>query len=158
MIQNRICRECGRVFKGGPRAYYCPGCREERRRALDREWKALQRQGISPAVRPLGSTDYCEKCGKPYTVVGGLQRFCPDCQPIHAKEYDRETGLKYYHKNARSINPIRNQKRRIGPVTCPICGRQFETHTCQKYCSAECRKAALKEWRRRANEKRKHKK
>ncbi|MDT2182425.1 hypothetical protein P7H07_19215, partial [Paenibacillus larvae] len=45
-------------------------------------------------------------------VNAGLQRFCPDCQPIHAAEHDRRTSLEYYTANKDTINPARNQKRR----------------------------------------------
>lgn len=31
MLLDRICKECDRSFEGGPRAYYCPDCRIERK-------------------------------------------------------------------------------------------------------------------------------
>ena len=38
-IYIRECIQCGAAFKGGPRAWYCPECREERQRAQQREEK-----------------------------------------------------------------------------------------------------------------------
>ena len=137
MIQQRICRTCSRSFEGGPRAYYCPECRAERQRASWREYRRRKKTGD---IRPLGSIDRCERCGKDYTVNGPNQRFCPDCQPIHAVEYDRKTSLEFYHANKERINPIRYERRRIDPVRpCIICGTLFPHRgTVRITCSKEC--------------------
>ena len=141
MLQKRICRQCGRSFQGGPRAYYCQECREERRRERSRKYKQ------NGSARPLGSIDQCELCGKEYIVNGSLQRFCPECQPIHATEYDRATSLEFYGEHKARINPPRNERRRQGLKICEWCGNEFETHTVSKTCSAECRrKLKNKKW------------
>lgn len=93
VYDNRICIRCKRQFRGGPRAWYCPTCREDRRR--ERERKYANR----PSNRPLGSTDICQSCGAEYIVCSGLQKYCPDCQPIKHRELDAEQGVKYYHKH-----------------------------------------------------------
>ena len=135
MIQKRICKECGCSFDGGPRAYYCPGCRIERTRETNRTHKRRLKMG---STRKLGDTDKCERCGKEYTVNAGLQRFCPDCQEEHAREYDKITSLKYYHQNKVRINPLRNIRRHTGPIKCAWCGKEFEPHDKKLTCSPEC--------------------
>lgn len=148
MLQQRTCRTCSRSFEGGPRAYYCPECRAERKQAT---WRDFKRRKKSGDVRPLGSTDKCERCGKEYVVESGNQRFCPDCQPIHAAEYDRTTSLAFYHANKDRINPVRNERRRIDPVrTCAICEAEFlHKGTVRRTCSKECER----EYYRRMNKK-----
>jgi uncharacterized Zn ribbon protein len=138
MIQDRTCRECSCSFKGGPRAYYCPSCRLERQRKANRESKARERKGLT---RKLGSTDKCERCGKNYTINAALQRFCPDCQPIHALEYDRETSLPFYHEHKDQINPIRNERRRVGQRNCDWCGNEYTVSVgASLTCSDECKR------------------
>lgn len=90
-IYDRICRTCGVSFPGGPRAWYCPDCRLERRRISDRKRK---KEGT---IRPLGSKDICQNCGAEYTVESGLQKYCPTCQPIMHRKIDNEQGLNYYY-------------------------------------------------------------
>lgn len=87
MLQDRNCRQCRRSFIGGPRAYYCNACRYERRLQADRERKERARKGLT---RKFGSIDKCERCGNEYEVNASLQKYCPDCQPIHSLEYDRK--------------------------------------------------------------------
>jgi hypothetical protein len=92
-------------------------------------------------VRNIGSTDICERCGKDYIVAGGLQRFCPDCASAHAAEYDRVTSIEYYHANKERINPIRNERRRIGYIKCRVCNKLFDPKgTRRKECSQKCRR------------------
>lgn len=71
--------------------------------------RSRKRQGNS---RRLGSTDQCERCGGAYTVVGGLQRFCPECQKAAHLEEDRREGLAYYRANKDNVNSTRNARRR----------------------------------------------
>lgn len=137
MLQDRTCRECSCSFKGGPRAYYCVPCRTERAKLTNAEYRRRKRRGLT---RPIGSIDTCERCSEPYTVEGGLQRFCPKCQPIHNAEYDRQTALPVYHANKDQINPTRNLKRRIRDNHCVICGNEFEPVNGSTTCSSECKK------------------
>lgn len=104
IYDNRVCRGCGITFSGGPRAWYCPDCREERRRARERVYNT------HPSKRPLGSTDICECCGAEYIVASGLQKYCPKCQPTMHKKIDNEQGIKYYHEQVDKTE--RNAKRR----------------------------------------------
>ena len=41
MKPPRTCRQCGRTFWGGPRAWYCPECRKERQAAQQQAYQAL---------------------------------------------------------------------------------------------------------------------
>ncbi|MNW42237.1 hypothetical protein D3C74_194010 [compost metagenome] len=135
MIQDRKCRECSVVFQGGPRAYYCPSCRIERKKTAKQAYVERKRRGES---RSLGSSDKCERCGKTYVVEASLQRFCPDCQPIHALEYDRDTALPFYHVNKDRINPPRKLKRRKRSNKCEWCGNEFEPVNGSTTCNDEC--------------------
>lgn len=137
MIQDRVCRECGRSFEGGPRSYYCPYCRAERKKKASRECKARERAGIT---RKIGSIDRCERCGKEYQIKGSLQRFCADCKPIHTLEYDRQTSLLFYYENKDRINPPRKIKRRKRGNTCAWCGKVFDPINGNTTCSNECKK------------------
>ena len=84
-IYIRECIQCGAAFKGGPRAWYCPECRAERIKQADREAKKRKSEG---KVRKIGSTDFCKRCGKPYTVNSGKQMYCPECSEEAVKEID----------------------------------------------------------------------
>lgn len=136
-IYIRECIQCGAAFKGGPRAWYCPECRAERIKAQSREAKRRKKTGNT---RELGSTDICQRCGKPYIVNSGNQMYCPECSEEAVKEIDRKQSLEYYHENKEVINPARNIKRRVPARRCAFCGRDFEARSNKKYCSPECRK------------------
>lgn len=125
MIQDRICRTptCGKAFKGGPRAYYCHECRAERQRIQHADFKRRKRAG---QVRSIGSTDVCKRCGGKYIVNAGAQQYCEDCQLIHKLEYDAATSITFYRENKEEINPVRNERRRIGLIPCVICGNEFD--------------------------------
>lgn len=137
-IRDRICRECGRSFPGGPRAWYCPGCRAERRRAQSREGKRREAAG---AARKLGSTDLCTICGKPYTVTGGLQRYCPTCAPDAVREIDRVQARTWYADNADPTQRYADRKQATAPRYCMICGKPYAPKSNARTCSPECRAA-----------------
>lgn len=144
MLYNRVCRSCGVAFKGGPRAWYCPDCRAERKRQQMNEYHERKRSGN---VREIGSTSICESCGSPYVVVGSLQRYCRECSEKIIAENDRKQGLEYYHNNKDWINPARNESRRITEKFCERCGKPILVNGPSKYCN-ECRKIVISEQRR----------
>lgn len=153
VIRTRKCRQCGREFSGGPRAWYCPGCRMERKN------RALERAGIDVVKRPLGSTDKCAICGKEYIVNGSRQRYCPDCASKAVKEVDRQQALKYYNDVKGTYNPARYKKRRVKTKICVICGKEFPCNgTARNTCSDECRKKQRQAWQRTADKNRKRNK
>lgn len=135
-LRQRVCRACGRSFLGGPRAWYCPQCRLERRKKQTAAYKARKRAGD---VRELGSTDSCAICGAPYTVTGPNQRYCPACAPDAVKAVDSAQGMAYYVEHKDAINPLRNAKRRKGERICPICGAEYQAYGKNSYCSEACR-------------------
>jgi len=139
-IRDRKCESCGIIFQGGPRAWYCPDCRKERQRVRDAEFK---RHG---PVRPIGSIDHCVVCGKEYVVMGGLQKYCPGCNPDATRDVDNRQGKEYYHANKEVRNPVKNAKRRKpDAVPCARCGKLIVRNgTCKKYCD-DCRVAVIKE-------------
>lgn len=137
MLQNRICKTCDRSFEGGPRAYYCPDCRAIRTKETNNAYQKRKRKGD---IRPLGSKDKCVRCDKDYTVVGGLQRFCETCKPVHALEYDRQTSLPFYHEHKERINPVRKIKRRKRGNLCAWCNKEFDPVNGKTTCSETCRR------------------
>lgn len=145
MLQDRQCIKCKTSFKGGPRAYYCPNCRDERTKETNRNHKRKKRLGLT---RSIGSKDTCERCGEQYTVEAGLQRFCPDCQPIHAAEYDRKTALPFYHANKERINPPRKIRRRKRGNICAWCRKEFEPENGSTTCSDECKRQDINRYQR----------
>lgn len=150
-MYNRICRQCGINFLGGPRAWYCPNCRAERKREANARFLAKGRR----ADRPLGSIDQCVICNGDYIVNASPQRYCPACAPVTIAAVDRTQSLEYYHKNSHTINPVRKIKRR-NPfqetlMKCTICGREFLAHDPkQTICGDDdCRRARQREYDRR---------
>lgn len=103
----RTCRECGRLFWGGPRAFYCPECRLERRREHEKEFKRRKKLGD---VIPNGSIVKCEGCGKEIIKNGGRQRFCDLCAAKHLKEVDNAQSLEWKNANR---DTYREAKRRF---------------------------------------------
>lgn len=148
-IRPRACRECGTSFPGGPRAWYCPKCREIRRKARD---KRIKQDGPK---RPLGSTDLCTVCGGTYIVNSGRQRYCPGCAPAAIKEVDNRQGIEWYRANRDTYNPTRNATRRKGECVCVICWTRFPSDgTARDTCSKGCRDMQKKEAQNRADKKR----
>lgn len=134
-LHPRTCRACGCSFPGGPRAWYCPHCRMERKAEASRKCKARARSG---EVRPLGSADACRRCGEAYTVKGGRQRYCPACAAPAVAEVDRKQGLAYYSTNRERINLTRNGTRRVGKRMCEECGKAYWRTGRAKTCGPAC--------------------
>lgn len=103
MVDNmlpRVCRECGATFSGGPRAWYCPACREERKKIHDRDFKQRKRAGV---VVPIGEAIRCEICGKEIVKNSGMQRYCDECAKIHLKNVDNAQSLAWKRGNPEKI-------------------------------------------------------
>lgn len=126
----RICTRCGAEYMGYPHSKYCPECQLQVRRERDR---TRRKEGKG---RPLGSTDLCAACGKPYVVKSGTQRYCPDCAKTvvpetiraHKREWMREHPEQAEHK-AES-----RRDRRV----CAVCGKTFNSPLPTVTCSPEC--------------------
>lgn len=136
---------------GGPRAWYCPECRKARDTETNRAYHIRKRLG---GARAIGSTDLCVICGKPYTVEGGLQRYCKECAPAAVKRIDNAQSRAW---NAANIVPEeRNAKRRVGTqeMSCKICGTSFLGYRNQRYCSDACRVEGVRAIMRETDERR----
>ena len=53
IYDNRICRDCGCIFSGGPRSWYCEKCRAERRKEAHTKHVNRKKMGLSVKI---GST------------------------------------------------------------------------------------------------------
>ena len=94
------------MFEGGPRAWYCPECREERKKQHNKKCKERRKAG---KIVPVGSTIQCEMCGKDIIKNGGLQRFCADCAKKHLKMVDNQQSRQWAKQNR---DKVRDAKRR----------------------------------------------
>lgn len=111
-LYPRTCRECGKEFEGGPRAYYCPECKVERQRKYDREAKRKQNVGLTAKI---GEIMTCEMCGEDTIRNSGNQKFCEKCGKINYENIQRARGLKYYNENKETINERRRGSAFIKP-------------------------------------------
>jgi len=141
------CPDCGREVTVPIKSKRCPACQAEADRRHDRECKQRQRLG---KTRPIGSTDLCERCGKPYTVWSGLQKYCKECAPVAIAEADRAASVAWnreHYSSPEKRAEINAGKRRPTPnkAVCPVCGQSFTpSSTRGVYCSPECAAAARK--------------
>lgn len=139
VISKHTCRQCGVSFQGGPRAWYCPNCRQERRRARERGY---QRNG---SLRKLGSTDLCIRCGKEYIVVSGRQKYCPFCAGEAINETVRQHKRQYAAERSEQMAQYKKDMARNRHV-CVVCGTVFDadvpTVTCSPACDAVRRREA----------------
>lgn len=126
VIKDRVCRQCGAVFPGGPRAWYCPICRAERAKEANRRYKS------SGAARPLGSTDICTVCGKPYTVNSARQKYCPECAYEAVRAADRPASRAWNQAHKETYYPAKNAKRNAERVENPEAVRAKEKAYRQK--------------------------
>jgi len=86
-LAMRKCTVCGREFLGGPRSLYCKECRVQKQHENYKRYMQRRREGTATEI---GKTvQHCEVCGKPFVVMGGGQRYCPDCAKEAYKESDR---------------------------------------------------------------------
>lgn len=95
-MKARICNTCGISFLGGPRAFYCPECRRERKKEQSKTYKERKKQNY---IIPLGSVIQCESCGCDIIKCSGLQRFCKQCAKKHLKIIDNQQSLTWNKNN-----------------------------------------------------------
>ena len=136
VVRTRICRECGSSFPGGPRAWYCPGCRAERKKAQKKAYN-------NRPARPLGSVDICQNCGQEYIVRSGRQIYCPNCADSAVKEKVNAHKRQYMQSNKEKFAPHKAEMRSNGWV-CVVCGKVFDKDTPTVTCSEECAKKLKK--------------
>lgn len=139
LTRNVICKQCGRSFRGGMRASYCPDCRAERRRDADRRCKERKRAG---KVRHIGSTDICIDCGAEYIVEGGLQKRCKACAAIHDLAFLRDSSREHARAHREEYDAAIARLKADSHV-CPVCGTPFTPRASKtKYCSDACKMEA----------------
>ena len=147
VIRKRTCKICGATFLGYPRSFFCQACSAERKK----QQKKIYNQR-KPA-RPMGSTDICEACGKPYIVNSGRQKYCPECAKKKVNENIRAHKREYMAENADKSRKLKAETRGKRYI-CPICGKEFEKHTSVATCSPECEKELRRRWQHMADAKR----
>lgn len=150
VFKERTCRQCGRSFLGGPRAWHCPECREARK--LE-SYKKYAKKGRK-ADRPLGSIDKCVICGKEYVVNSARQKYCPDCAYDAVREVDRPMSKVWNAEHKDTYYPKKNEKRRKKRY-CVICGALITAKTATVTCdNPECKKERIHQRQRAADAKR----
>ena len=160
-IAPRTCRECGVVFDGGPRAWYCPKCREMRKELQKARYNERRKRGLSLSLGE--SVGRCEVCGREFVYASARQRYCSECAKEAWKASDRRQGLVWYHANdteeRRKAKGQRQKERRKGRKgkqnsdlleawksltkkwavkDCIVCGKEISNRR-RHYCSEKCR-------------------
>lgn len=141
VVKERICRQCGISFMGGPRAWYCPECREKRKEEAQHRYKSNKRAGktivIGETVRK------CAVCGEQFIMMSAQQKYCKQCADDAIKAVDNAQGRKYMSAE-RAIperNEILKERKRLGPKKCIVCGKTYTDITGGKQvCSKRCQK------------------
>lgn len=118
LYTERACIDCGTILLMHIKSKRCPQCQTAANLKSDRESKRRQYAGVS---RKLGSTDLCQRCGQPYVVKSGLQRYCPACASIAAQENDRAKSRDLARERLKDpeYRDARNAKRRDSRRTLP---------------------------------------
>lgn len=136
--RERVCIDCGKPFMGYPASRRCEVCAAERKRQVDREYKKR-----GPA-RPIGSTDICQKCGKPYIVSGGAQKYCKDCAEEAVRDKVRAAKQKYMAEYMTDDRIAAKEANRTNNKVCLICGAVFDDGQPSVTCSPECNRELKK--------------
>lgn len=150
VLRERVCATCGNTFLGYPHSKYCPTCKREAMLEAHRRSNERQKNGTT---RKLGSTDICQSCGAAYTVVSGVQRYCPECAKIVVQDNIRNHKREYMWENRAEKGEQKKERRSMRRV-CVICGKAFDSKMCTNVCSPECKKMRNRENQKRADIKR----
>jgi uncharacterized Zn ribbon protein len=138
VIRLRTCQRCGTDFDGYPGSKFCPECAVIQKKERAKEYRERKKKGT---VRKLGSTASCEKCGKEYTVTGGLQKYCPDCAEEAIRENDRAKSREWNAANIDYDQRREDRQRSTAYIKCLICGKEFQPNEGSPVtCSSECAK------------------
>lgn len=72
---EKTCKACGNVFAGGPRALYCPDCRDRAKREKQRAWwnREVEVECKDCGARVTGTRymKYCPACRQKHQADGG---------------------------------------------------------------------------------------
>ena len=141
------CPDCGRDVYVHIKSKRCPDCQRIADNRHNQEHRQRAKAGHS---RKLGSTDLCERCGKPYVVNAGKQRYCRACASIASAETDRAASREWNreHYSTPEAREERNARRRAAKPynkTCVVCGKAFTSNDIRTMCcSDECKKTRLR--------------
>lgn len=138
---------CGKEFVGYPRSKYCAACRPIAQREANR------RHRKNGTARPIGSTDRCKNCGKPYVVASSRQRYCPDCAKVVVPQNVKAAKRESRKERADEINAARAERRKDRRI-CAVCGKPFSAPTPTVTCGAECASELKRQRQARADVKR----
>lgn len=133
------CVDCGKLIYRPIKCIRCEACQ-----LVINKYRHKVQQRTEPS-RPLGSTDICQVCGKPYVVQASLQKYCPACRDVGAKQSISKRKSAY--RIARMNDPEIAQKTREAkhcipsPKFCAHCGKPFFSKNRAMYCCDACRQA-----------------
>lgn len=162
----RVCKTCGKLFRGSGDRFYCPECAKLRkidavvkiricqdcgvefsggptaRRCPDCAYKARLEDGRrhkkQGTARPIGSIDTCKVCGSQYTVMSGRQKYCSNgCMRKALLDKQREYKTAYNKMSGQDAKK-RDNRASVKKV-CSYCQRTFTSHTPVRFCSEYCR-------------------
>lgn len=142
-VRVRVCRTCGAAFSGGPRASYCPVCREERKKEDRKKYKERQKNNPS-SVRKIGSIQKCESCRNEYVLASGRQKYCYDCQRQALLDWQKEHKKKIEYHRTEERKKYRDDMRKNRFKICAYCGKDFTTTSNTNACSDDCKKMLKK--------------
>lgn len=82
-LATRTCRQCGVKFTGGPRAWYCPECREAR---VKEQRKQCRKNGPKRPSEALTSASYAGLNTSSWARISGI------ASPVPKKRRGKQTG------------------------------------------------------------------
>lgn len=141
---DRPCIDCGKVVRMPLKSKRCPSCQYAADQAHTLEYRRRRDAGHS---RKLGAMYPCERCGEPYILNSGLQRYCRTCAPSAIRA--NVNAAKRDERREALADPVcrerRNAKRRSGwqdaKRTCAVCGAEFAPiNPRSTTCSPECQR------------------
>lgn len=138
------CIDCGKLIYRPIKCIRCEACQL----AINQE-RHKEHQRAKPA-RPLGSTDICTVCGKPYIVESGLQKYCPDCREAATRASIARKKNAYMakkRKDPEAAAQMREAKQAaLSPSLCATCGKPFISKFGAIYCCEACRKEGRRKY------------
>lgn len=138
------CIDCGKLIYRPIKCIRCEACQL----AINHE-RHKEHQRTKPA-RPLGSTDICTICGKPYIVESGLQKYCPDCRETATRASIARKKNAYMaekRKDPEAAAQMREAKQAaLSPSLCATCGKPFISKFGSIYCCEACRKEGKRKY------------
>ena len=138
------CSDCGKLIYRPIKCIRCEACQL----AINQE-RHKEHQRTKPA-RPLGSTDICTVCGKPYIVESGLQKYCPDCREAATRASIARKKNAYMaekRKDPEAAAQMREAKQAaLSPSLCATCGKPFISKFGAIYCCEACREVGKRKY------------